>query len=147
MSARTAASGPRAAGLFKTLFLVAALYDGVLGLAFFFFYRPLFDALGIPLPENASYIHLTAGFIFVQGVGYWLVYRNMLRNVDIVKIGVVYKAIYSGVALYYLAAGELLDAIFAWFAAFDLVFLALFIAFLVWARSREGAAMPQRSPR
>jgi len=137
MATRLEMAGPRTVRLFKTLFLVAALYDGILGLLFFFFYKPVFDALGIPLPDNASYIHLTAGFIFVQGVGYWLVYRDMLKNVDIVKIGVVYKAIYSGVALYYLAIGQLLDAVFAWFAAFDLGFLALFIVFLALARPQR----------
>ena len=138
MVTRLEAAGSRTVRVFKALFLVAALYDGILGLAFFFLYRPLFDALGIHVPDNTSYIHLTAGFVFVQGVGYWLVYRDMLRNVDIVKLGVVYKAIYIGVAAYYLAIGQLLDAVFAWFAAFDVGFLLLFVAFLVLARPRRG---------
>ena len=33
----------------------------------------------IALPNNISYIHLSAGVVFVQGIGYWFVYPNMLR--------------------------------------------------------------------
>jgi hypothetical protein len=116
---------------FKTFFLVAAAYDLVLGLAFFWFYGPIFDMLGVALPIDTSYIHLSAGFVFVQGVGYWFVYQNMERNIDIVKLGVVYKAVYSGVALYYLAIGQLPDSVFAWLAGFDLLFLVGFVRFLM----------------
>lgn len=137
MTTRLEAAGPSVARFFKAFFLVATLYDGILGAVFFFFYRPIFDMFGIALPNNTSYIHLTAGFVFVQGVGYWFVYRNMLRNVDIVRLGVVYKAVYSGVAVYYLAIGQLLDAIFAWFAVLDLGFLLLFVVFLVLAQPQQ----------
>ena len=116
---------------FRAVFVAGALYDGVLGATFFFLYQPIFRSLGIPLPDNASYIHLTAGFVFVQGISYWLVARNMRRNIDIVKVGALYKAIYTAVAVYYLLTDQLLAAIFAWFAVFDAVFLVLFLVFLV----------------
>jgi hypothetical protein len=120
---------------FRGVFIAAAIFDGVLGLGFFFLYDPIFQQLRIPIPDNASYIQITAAFIFVQGVGYWLVYRNPLRNLDLVKLGVVYKAVYSALALYYLVIGELIHAVFTWFALFDIVFLALFVAFLAMART------------
>ena len=134
MTTRLEAAKPGAVRFFKAFFLVAALYDGVLGAVFFFFYAPIFDALDIAVPINTSYIHLSAAFVFVQGVGYWFVYRNMLRNVDIVKLGVVYKAAYTGVAVYYLVIGQLPDAIFAWFAVFDMMFLVPFVVFLMLAQ-------------
>ena len=120
---------------FRTFFLVAALYDLILGAVFFVFYGPIFTLLDAALPNSTSYIHLMAGFVFVQGVGYWFVYRNMLRNVDIVKLGVVYKAVYSLVAFYYLLIGQLPDAVFAWFAVFDVLFLMGFVRFLMLVRS------------
>ena len=118
-------------GFWRGFFLVAALYDLILGAVFFFFYGPIFSILGIPLPPNTSYIHLTAGYVFVQGLGYWLVFRDLLGNLGIVKVGIVYKAIYTAVAVYYLATGALPDAVFAWFAVFDLAFLSLFVRFLM----------------
>jgi hypothetical protein len=121
------------AGFWKPFFLVAALYDGILGAAFFLFYNPLFHALGIALPNNTSYIHITTAYIFVQGLSYWFVYRDPLKNVDIVKVGIVYKVIYVGLAAYYLAVGQLLSSVFAWLAVADLIFLVLFVRFVMQA--------------
>jgi hypothetical protein len=129
---------------FRGAFLVVTVYNTVLGAAFFFFYRPLFERLAIELPGNTSYIHLTAAFVFVQGIGYWFVYRNMMRNVDIVKLGAIYKGVYSGLAIYYLLIGELLSTIFALFALFDLIFLAVFVSFLIAVR-QVTVAMPFES--
>lgn len=137
MTTRLEAAGTRAIRSFRVFFLVAAIYDIVLGAALFFFYQPVFDTLSIELPSNTSYIHLSAAYVFVQGLGYWFVYSNMLRNVDLVKLGVVYKAIYSAVAVYYLVIGQLLNAVFAWFAVFDVIFLIGFIRFLVLARPQN----------
>jgi hypothetical protein len=135
--------GATAHTFFKSVFLVAALYDGALGAVFFFFYPVIFATLGMQFPTNTSYIHLTAAFVFVQGVSYWFVFRDMLRNIDMVRVGAVYKGVYCLVAAYYWATGQLPDAIFAWFALFDVVFLALFIAFLVLMEPRERAAHAQ----
>jgi hypothetical protein len=114
----------------RLLFVVAAAYDIVLGIAFFFLYGPIFATLGIALPPNTSYIHITAAFVFVQGVGYWLVSQDIARNHDLVRLGVIYKGIYVTVALYELALGQLISDVFLWFAAFDLAFLVLFVDFL-----------------
>jgi hypothetical protein len=140
------ASEPGKYRFFRGVFVTAALYNTLLGAIFFLFYRPLFDGLGIELPYNTSYIHLTAAFVFVQGAGYWFVYRNMVRNVDLVKLGVIYKGIYSGLAFYYLVTGELLNAVFAWFAVFDVIFLALFVAFLMTVRQQSLPGVPSPPP-
>lgn len=130
MVTRTEAPALTGEPFWKTVFLLAALYDGILGAVFFFFFRPIFAALSVPLPDTTSYLHLTAGYVFVQGVGYWLVYRDLLRNLGIVQVGIVYKAIYIAVAAYYLLIGQMPHAIFAWFGALDVVFLLLFVRFL-----------------
>ncbi len=128
---------------FKTFFLVAAWYDLILGAVFFLLYGPIYDFLDIALPNSTSYIHLSAGFVFVQGVGYWFVYRNMFRNIDLVKVGVIYKVVYSSVTVYYLAIGQLPHATFAWFALFDVLFLIGFVRFLMLARTGELEPVPQ----
>jgi hypothetical protein len=143
MTTKLELAGPGTTSVFKTFFLVAAAYDLILGLAFFFFFGPIFGRLGVPLPGNTSYIHLTAGFIFVQGVSYWLVYGNMLRNTDLVKVGALYKAIYTLVAVYYWMIGQLPHAVFAWFAVFDFLFMLGFLRFLALARPAGAEARPQ----
>ncbi len=143
MATKLEDAGPGTMKFFKIFFLVAALYDLILGAVFFILYGPVYDFLDIALPNNTSYIHLMAGFVFVQGIGYWFVYRNMLRNIDLVKVGVIYKAVYSLVALYYLSIGQLPDAIFAWFALFDVLFLVWFVRFLMLAQTSELEPAPQ----
>jgi hypothetical protein len=122
---------------FARFFLAAALYDLLLGAAFFLFYRPIFKALDVPPPADRSYLHLTAAFVAVQGLGYLFVWRNPARNVDLVKVGAVYKAAYIGTALLYLLNGELPHNVFAWFAVCDVAFLVGFIRFLAAARSNS----------
>ena len=133
----TATTNPGTRRFFRAVFVIAALYDCVLGLGYFFLHGPIFQALEITPPDNLSYIHLTAAYVFVQGVGYWFVAFNMGRNVDLVKLGLIYKAIYIAIAVYYLAIGDLLSAAFAWFAVCDVIFLLLFVAFLVKTRARR----------
>jgi len=123
----------------RTFFLVAAAYDLVLGAAFFFLHGPLFDALGIALPNNTSYIHLTAAFVFVQGLGYWFVYQDPEENRGIVKIGTAYKSAFSALALYYLVIGQLLHPVFALFGLLDAFFLIGFVQFLRQPRMRIPA--------
>ena len=64
-------------GFFRGVFLVAALYDLVLGLVFFFLYPWVYGFLGVSLPTEPAYLHATAAFVFVQGIMYYLVYRNL----------------------------------------------------------------------
>ncbi len=138
-TATTANTTPASTG-WRTFFLVAALYDIVLGVGFFFLFDPLFAALGIALPNNTSYIHLTAAFVFVQGLGYWLVYSDAPANLGIVKLGIVYKAIFAGLAFFYLAIGQLIHPTFLIFALADLAFLAGFVMFLRETNERPVAA-------
>ena len=120
---------------FRGFFLVAAFYDLILGLAFFFLYPWVYRSLGISLPTEPAYLHTAAAFVFVQGIMYLMVFRNMERNVDLVLVGAIYKAVYSGVAFYHWGMGTLPHSIFILFAILDLIFLALFLYFLRVAKA------------
>ncbi|HEV2010289.1 MAG TPA: hypothetical protein VGS17_04600 [Candidatus Limnocylindria bacterium] len=117
-------------GGYRTFFVVAAVYDMVLGAAFFFLYGPLFSALGIALPNNISYIHLTAAFVFVQGLGYWFVAQGPLANRGIVKVGAAYKFAFASLAAYYFLIGQLIHPVFGLFGFLDFGFLLGFLVFL-----------------
>lgn len=115
---------------YEGLFIVAAVYDLLLGFVFFLFYKSIFGAFNIPLPDNPSYAQLSAAFVFVQGLSYYFVYRNLERNIDIVKVGLVYKIVYAGVAFYYWIIGGLPHPMFALFGFLDLIFAILFVLYL-----------------
>ena len=115
---------------YKLLFLIAAIYDLVLGLAFLFFYKLIYQTLNIPLPQYPAYISLSAAFVFVLGIAYYMVYQNLYANRDLVKIGTIYKVAYALVVFYYFFFETLPHNSFLIFGFIDLIFLGLFIEFL-----------------
>jgi hypothetical protein len=115
---------------FRIFFLVAALYDLILGAVFFFLHGPMYELLDIALPDNISYIHLTAAFVFVQGLGYWFVYQAPIANRGIAKIGVAYKFAFASLSIYYFVIGELLHPVFLLFGILDIGFIIGFVLFL-----------------
>ena len=72
------------------------------------------------------------GFVAEAGIEWVIAYLG------IVKLGIVYKAIFSALAFYYLAIGELLHPVFLVFGVADLLFLVGFWLFL--RRPSEAAA-------
>ncbi len=116
---------------YKGLFLVATIYDGILGIVFLFFNKQAYDLLGVPdaLPAFSGYILLIGAFLFVIGVAYLLIYlSDMQRNRDLITIGALYKLAYSSIAFYCLAIGDYPHIIFiTLFGVTDLIFFVLMI--------------------
>jgi hypothetical protein len=123
----------------RIFFLVAALYDMLLGVAFVIFGEQILNAIDMELPPHIAYIQMAAVFIFVQGFSYLLPFLDPLGNLGIVRVGIVYKAAYAGLALWYLAIGALPSVFFIPWAIIDLGFLVGFVLFLRTAR-RDRAA-------
>lgn len=115
---------------YKAAFLVAALYDFILGFVFFVFYRNVYEMFNITLNDTPAYLQLSAAFVFAQGLLYYFVYHNLQRNIDIVKVGVAYKICYTGVAFFYWAAGSLPHSMFGVFGFCDVIFIILFVMYL-----------------
>jgi len=117
-------------GGYRNLFLVAALYDFVLGFFFFLFWPFIFDhILNIPYPNYPAFYQAAAAFIFNMGIGFYFVYRNMYRNIDIVKVGIAFKLFYTGLAFFYVFV-EKMPWILALFGFLDLIFIVFFVLFL-----------------
>ena len=119
---------------FRGLFLVAAIYDFILGIIFFFFYEQVYAFFNITLPDYPMYLHMAAAFVIAMGVGYYFIYTNLYRNIDLVKLGIVYKLAYVGLTSYFYFA-NLANIIFFWFAIFDAIFIIFFAWFLVYAQT------------
>ena len=137
----------RRARYYKMLFLVAAVCDIALGLVFIFFYRYPFRWLGVPLPYSTGYVTLSGAFPLVIGVAYYLISRGDLRkNRDLIIVGTLYKLVYSTVAFYHLAAGDLPHLLFAVFGGVDVVFFTLFAECLYAIRRVSRRAMAESPP-
>jgi len=114
---------------YKALFLIAAIYDILLGIIFTFFYRFAFQFLGIAekMPQHGAYISLIGAFLLVIGVAYALIFvGDLQRNRDLITVGVLYKLAYCAIALYYFAVGQVPHMVFVTlFGIADFVFLVL----------------------
>ena len=89
---------------YRKLFLVAAIYDIVLGIVFTFFYKAAFAVLGIAhkLPDFGGYVSLIGAFLLVIGIAYWLIYQgDLIQNRDLILVGALYKLAYSAIAFFY----------------------------------------------
>lgn len=128
---------PRASG-WRPFFVVAALYDILLGVAFLLFGEQILDWIGMDLPPHIAYIQIAAVFIVVQGLSYALVVPDPPANQGLVTVGIIYKAAYAGLAAWYLLVGQLPSAFFIPWAIIDLGFLAMFVLFLRACRRKPA---------
>lgn len=116
-------------GQIKKLFVIAALYDFVLGVVFLVAWKPIYNSLGVTLPNHDGYVQFGAALVAIFGVGFWFVSQNPERNRDIIKMGILLKIAYSGVVLGHHFFGSV-PGVWVPFAWCDLVFLGLFVAAL-----------------
>lgn len=114
--------------LYKTTFLIAAIYDLVIGATFLFFSAALYSALGISeaRPDQA-YLALLGAFVLVIAYAYWKIYRGDLRdNLDLITIGALYKIAYALVAFWFYFTGGAPHVAFVFvFGIADIIFFAI----------------------
>jgi hypothetical protein len=115
------------------LFIVSAIYDGVLGIAFLFAGSCVYERFGVPPPNHPGYVHFPAALLIVFGIMFLAIARDPLRNRNLIPYGMLLKVAYCGVVLFHwLTAG--IPGMWKPFCIADLVFLALF----AWAWKVTG---------
>ena len=120
----------------KPLFLVAALYEGVLAIGFLFFAGPLFQWFGVTPPNHSAYVQFPALLLFIFGAMFFRVAGDPVKHRELILYGIGLKIAYAGTVFgYQLTSG--IPAMWAPWAWADLAFLALFV--MAW-RSTGGAA-------
>ena len=120
---------PQRERYYRILFLVAAVYDIVLGTIFTFFHTWAFEVLDIADEDPGSgYVPLIGAFLFVIGIAYFLIYRgDLVRNVDLIAVGTLYKLAYSAIALrFWIVVDDVPHILFP--ALFGIVDLVMFVA-------------------
>ena len=128
---------------YKGLFLIAAVYDLILGVVFTFFTTSAFDILGIAekLPEFVGYLTLIGAYLLIIGVAYYLIYRGDLKkNRDLILIGVLYKFAYCTITFYYFLVGDIPHILFlALFGVIDLIMFILMLECYIAVGKKETA--------
>ena len=123
--------------MISVLFVVAAVYDGVLGLIGLFLSPQLYAFYGVTPPNHVGYAQFPGALLVVFALMFAAVARNPVANRGLIPYGMLLKVSFCGVVFFHWATAGLPDM---WkpFAIADAVFLALF----AWAyvRLRQRAA-------
>lgn len=127
--------------LIKALFYVSALYDGILGLIFLFFWAAIYRMFDVTLPNHAGYVQFPALLLIIFGALFLQVARNPQENRNLIAYGIALKAAYSGTVFWHeLTTG--IPPMWVWFAWSDLAFLVLFVIARQSLRTRLPIAQP-----
>lgn len=108
------------------LFIVAALYDGILGVIGLLNPYYLFNLFAVTPPNHPGYIQFPAALLIVFALMFTALAIDPIRNRNLIAYGILLKVSYSGVVFYHWALGGL-PTMWKPFAVFDLVFILLFL--------------------
>lgn len=122
----------------RVLFVMAALYDGVLGAAFLLCPASPFNAFGVPPPNHMGYVQFPAALLLVFALMYAAVAVNPVRNRNLVPYGMLLKVAYCGVVCAYWVTSGIPDM---WkpFALLDMVFLVFFLGAYVQLKNADAS--------
>ena len=110
----------------KPFFVVAGLYDGILGLLFALVPYQLFKAANVPPPNHVGYVQFPALLLIIFAIMFFNIARNPLANRSLILYGILLKISYSGVVLFHWMSVNI-PTIWVVFAFLDLIFLVLFV--------------------
>jgi tryptophan-rich sensory protein len=122
---------------YRRLFLIGALWNLFGAGLFFVFWRQAFDCFQLAHPHYLAFFQAWLALAFVFGIGYYYVYRDLLGNVNIVRLGIYGKTAFAVIFIYHVVFSGF-HPVFLSGAIIDLVFVILYARFLVYARGRKA---------
>ncbi|HEX6030322.1 MAG TPA: hypothetical protein VFY90_02750, partial [Tepidiformaceae bacterium] len=85
------------------LFIVSAIFDGVLGLAFLFAGSRIFDWFDVTAPNHWGYVQFGAAILVVFAIMFAQIARDPAANRAFIPYAVLFKLSYAGVVAYHWA--------------------------------------------
>ena len=114
----------------KAIFVIAAIYDGILGLLFLFLPGLAFQIFEVVPPNHFGYVQFPAVLLLIFALMFYRVSQDPVANRFIMVYGMILKLGYSGIVFYYMLTTGV-PAMWVPWAWADLVFLVLF--FMSWS--------------
>ena len=122
---------------YKQLFLIGAIWNWSAAVVFALGYKILFPLFGMALPLYPVFFLMFLGLAFVLGMGYFWVSRDIHKNHDIVRMGIIGKIMVFAALIWAWTSGQI-PLILTGAGVVDLVFAVLYIEFLLTYR-KTGA--------
>jgi len=93
--------------------------------------------LKVPIPADPIYLRLFGGACTAWGVAYWFAYKDPLRNVAIVRAGLIDNALPT-LAIVYLTLTARVSSVFIWISGlFTGLFFLLFLLLMPHGEKRR----------
>jgi hypothetical protein len=124
--------------IFRYLCLLTAFANAGGNVAILLLYRPVFALLGVPLPRDMFSFTFVSGFSFTVGVLAFMVFLDPEKNVNLLVVGTIGKAIYSLFTFYFFYE-EGLHWFYRVFGVWDGAFALIFLLFLIHLISADLA--------
>ena len=124
-------------GLIRPFFVISALYDGILGLAFLLAGGAMFRWFNVTPPNHMGYVQFPGLLLIVFAIMFLAVARNPVANRNLIPYGILLKVSYCGTVFYYWFTSGI-PGMWKPFAIADAVFLVLF-AMAYQALGKAGA--------
>ena len=119
------------------LFLIAAIFNWLVGGLLLFAYPLVSRMLGIEGPPDV-FFHIVAGIVVLFGFAYWLIWRDPVRFRLFVHFGAIAKLVFV-LAIYAHWAMGSASGMLALLVSADLVFAFLFFGYLRRTRLRSSS--------
>ena len=110
----------------KMFYVVAGLYDGVLGVAFLLFPAAIYAMYAVEPPNHMAYVQFPALILMIFAAMFFQIARDPVKNRELILYGCALKVAYCSMVFGYMATSGV-PAMYVPFAYADLVFLGLFI--------------------
>jgi hypothetical protein len=107
-------------------FVIAGLYDFVVGLAFLFAGAAIFEAAKVPLPNHWAYIQFASLLLVVFGTMFFAIAVDPIANRNLIPFGMLLKLSYTGMVAYYWTTTDYCPMLFKPFAIIDGMMFVLF---------------------
>lgn len=114
--------------MIRGLFVIAAMYDGVLGVVFLFAGPTVFTWFDVTPPNHWGYIQFPAALLLVFATMFAAVAVRPYVNRNLIPYGILLKVSYSGLVFYHWSVTDV-PTMWKPFALLDVLFLIAF----VWA--------------
>ncbi|MCK5306142.1 MAG: hypothetical protein KAJ66_03330 [Candidatus Omnitrophica bacterium] len=109
----------------KPFFIIAGLYDGILGIIFLIVPLELFKTAAIAPPNHIGYVQFPALLLIVIAVMFFNIAKDPIANRNLILYGILVKISYCLVVFPHWLTGNI-PSIWIPFAFFDLGFLVMF---------------------
>ena len=81
-------------------FVIAGLYDFVIGLVFLFAGASIFKAAGVPAPNHWAYSQFASLLLLVFGTMFFAIAADPIANRNLIPFGMLLKLSYTGLVAY-----------------------------------------------